>query len=262
MSKRDNKHTGDEEYQFPSDEFIAVDHQAEGNEQAHTGEHIHHEDDHFAEEPVTNNRGGWRQHTSSMVSSFPLLRNKRLLAAVGIAVTALIIFQIMRHENENKVITVAKPVAVAKPVHTAPRLLSQLGSLQQTEHANAGTIGQLNMDVKSLQTQLQQSTQQRVALTKAMQLMAKDMSQMQKTLHQLTTRPKVKKHGPVPPPLVFHTRVIIPGRAWVKGSNGLTRSIAVGDVVPQYGRVLSINANTGVVRTSSGKLITLGRNDY
>jgi len=45
---------------------------------------------------------------------------------------------------------------------------------------------------------------------------------------------------------------IIPGRAWLRSSNGKTITVTEGDAVGEYGKVLKIDAGNGVVITSSG----------
>ncbi|MGE3320064.1 MAG: hypothetical protein AB7I18_12290 [Candidatus Berkiella sp.] len=45
---------------------------------------------------------------------------------------------------------------------------------------------------------------------------------------------------------------IIPGRAWLRSSNGKTITVTEGDSVGEYGKVLKIDAGNGVVVTSSG----------
>lgn len=48
---------------------------------------------------------------------------------------------------------------------------------------------------------------------------------------------------------------IIPGRAWIRTQDGKTLSITEGDMLSQYGKVLKIDAPTGIVVTSSGVTI-------
>lgn len=45
---------------------------------------------------------------------------------------------------------------------------------------------------------------------------------------------------------------IIPGRAWLRSSNGKTITVAEGDAIGEYGKVLKIDAGNGVVITTSG----------
>lgn len=48
---------------------------------------------------------------------------------------------------------------------------------------------------------------------------------------------------------------IIPGRAWLRQSNGKTITVTEGDTVGEYGRVLKIDASNGIVITTSGAML-------
>lgn len=48
---------------------------------------------------------------------------------------------------------------------------------------------------------------------------------------------------------------IIPGRAWIRTNSGKTITVAEGDMLGEYGKVLKIDAPTGTVITSSGVTI-------
>jgi intracellular multiplication protein IcmG len=50
----------------------------------------------------------------------------------------------------------------------------------------------------------------------------------------------------------YFVDAVIPGRAWLKGSKGKILTVAVGDPVPGYGVVTSINPQRGWVDTSTG----------
>lgn len=55
------------------------------------------------------------------------------------------------------------------------------------------------------------------------------------------------------PTLTVHA--IIPGRAWLKTRDGRTITVTEGDPVEGYGKVLAIDAPSGVVMTSSGVIL-------
>jgi hypothetical protein len=45
---------------------------------------------------------------------------------------------------------------------------------------------------------------------------------------------------------------IIPGRAWLRNPNGKTITVTEGDTIAEYGKVLKIDASSGIVITTSG----------
>lgn len=69
------------------------------------------------------------------------------------------------------------------------------------------------------------------------------------------------RHRKVAKPLVYHVKALIPGRAWLESNRGTTTSVKVGDTLKNYGQITSINPNTGMVDTSSGRVIKYGRYD-
>jgi hypothetical protein len=48
----------------------------------------------------------------------------------------------------------------------------------------------------------------------------------------------------------YHVDAVIQGRAWLRGLDGTTLSVSVGQVVPNYGTVLNINPISGTVTTT------------
>lgn len=57
----------------------------------------------------------------------------------------------------------------------------------------------------------------------------------------------------------YFVQAVIPGRAWLKDSNGKIITVAIGDQVPGgYGRVTHINSRDGVVTTNKGAQIEYG----
>ena len=60
------------------------------------------------------------------------------------------------------------------------------------------------------------------------------------------------------PKMVYTVQAIIPGRAWLKSESGDTVTVAEGDVLKDYGRVVKIDPYDGVVNIDTGsKVITL-----
>ena len=51
---------------------------------------------------------------------------------------------------------------------------------------------------------------------------------------------------------IYSVHAIIPGRAWLRGRDGKTITVTEGDMLDKYGKILVIDAPSGVVITSSG----------
>lgn len=56
----------------------------------------------------------------------------------------------------------------------------------------------------------------------------------------------------------YFVQAVIPGRAWLHAADGTTITVAVGDEIPGYGKVASIDAYSGAVMTNSGRQINYG----
>lgn len=56
----------------------------------------------------------------------------------------------------------------------------------------------------------------------------------------------------------YYIRAIIPGRAWLRGSDGNSLSVSNGDEIPGYGLVTDINAEQGYLVTSKKDTIRFG----
>lgn len=58
----------------------------------------------------------------------------------------------------------------------------------------------------------------------------------------------------------YFVQAVIPGRAWLHGADGSMITVTVGDYIPGYGKVASIDAYSGTVETTSGIEIRYGLN--
>lgn len=122
---------------------------------------------------------------------------------------------------------------------TQQHLASVDQSLQQVSNqlnAVATQMGGLSAQVKTLEAVAAQQ-----AKTKAQQQKKQDA----------VTRTKMN----------YFVQAVIPGRAWLKSPNGQSLTVAAGDTIPGYGKVLSIDSYSGTVVTSSGQMIQYGINE-
>lgn len=62
----------------------------------------------------------------------------------------------------------------------------------------------------------------------------------------------------IEPKMIFTVQAIIPGRAWLKADSGETVTVAVGDMLRDYGRITKIDPYDGIVAIDTGRrIITL-----
>ncbi|WP_367606357.1 type IVB secretion system protein IcmG/DotF [Legionella sp. W05-934-2] len=79
---------------------------------------------------------------------------------------------------------------------------------------------------------------------------------------KLTPKSKPKPKKILPPPIQYSIQAVIPGRAWLIGSNGSTITVSKGSRIASYGIVRIIDAQMGRVVTSSGKVIQFEQEDF
>ena len=154
------------------------------------------------------------------------------------------------------VVAIPTPAPVVKPV-VDPQLTQQLDNLKQESAGNSTAIRQLQGQVQQLTGALNDSRNAQQQLNQGISALVGQMQQLNTQVKVLATPPKpVKVSAPVPVPVIsFQLRAVVPGRAWIVGSDGQSQSVTVGDHVIQYGNVQSIDADAGVVITTSGKTI-------
>lgn len=248
-----NKNMGDE-YQFPHDEYVAAedDTKQQPNYDAFQGQGE-------AEESASASTDAPKAK-KGLTERFPFLQNKRVLIVVGVVVVAIIVFQMTKPSHTVKVVKQAQQVQRQQVPSLQEQqqnaLLNKVDSLSQAANSSKNAESQLAGEVSQLKTSLNQSANNNKAMREAMIALANQVQGLQEQLKKATTTPKHIKKLPPAPVLTFRLRAIIPGRAWIEGSNGEADSVAVGNKIKNYGKVTAIDADAGKVVTSSGKDIT------
>lgn len=169
--------------------------------------------------------------------------------------------------------TVPKPkVSVPAPVvqtstateHTHQQLSSLEDSQQnlQTEVSNVSDhVSQMDERITLLMMKMEEMNQMMAQLKIKMD----DQSAVIERLITVRTAPKpIKriKHTTVGmSEVMYYVEAVIPGRAWLMGSNGTTLTVSVGSKVPGYGRVRFIDVRQGRVLMSTGKVIQFSVED-
>jgi len=192
-----------------------------------------------------------------------VLTSKRFLTVAGLA--ALIFFIMIRREYTPEaiqdkppivttpVVTPAVPVPpIAPPPIIPPAHDKTLDNIQLAmTNINGLTSRMTSMEnnVSELLTQQQNNSQQLSTVTT-------DMQNVTDVLQKLidSQKPKVQKKPAVVPVMTFYIQALIQGRAWItQGDKNYT--VVEGDALPTYGVITLINADAGIIETSSGRNI-------
>lgn len=162
--------------------------------------------------------------------------------------------------------TLAPPAAVSSSLTIPPSVTSTTTSTQQTTQPTSANLDQVSQAILELRAGFSSLSAQFQAMSTQVQQMicnpgefcpnARVLPIVKERLHVVK-----KRHRRLPAPLVYHVKALIPGRAWLESNRGTTTSVKVGDTLRNYGQITSINTNTGMVDTSSGRVIKYGRYD-
>jgi intracellular multiplication protein IcmG len=164
------------------------------------------------------------------------------------------------------------PSSTAQPV-TQPA--SNINAQVETQ------LSSMSANQQNMQTQVTAINNQLVVVNNNVNAMMEKMVELNRTIARLTTQvdtqyrvieqitirmqPKKPKHMPHNtnnlPLTKYYLQAVIPGRAWLIGTNGTTLSVREGTPVNGYGMVKLIDPTQGRVLTSSGKEIRFSQDD-
>ncbi|PIQ44125.1 MAG: hypothetical protein COV52_08560 [Gammaproteobacteria bacterium CG11_big_fil_rev_8_21_14_0_20_46_22] len=126
----------------------------------------------------------------------------------------------------------------------------QIDSLKAAQDASQTQVSDLKGRVSDLNAQLD-------AVNQSLQSVSGKLSDMQARAAKeraWRAQAKARHDAAVRHDKRYFVEAVIPGRAWLKAKDGSTVTVAVGDVLPGYGKIVSINPYSGVVMTSQGRL--------
>jgi intracellular multiplication protein IcmG len=131
--------------------------------------------------------------------------------------------------------------------------LSDIASRQADYQAG---LEKLNSQLSDMQNSLSALNNQVSSLSSAMQTLASQFAAQQAAVEatKKAAQKKIAQQKAAPKPIYF-ARSMIPGRAWLLTQNGETVTVSVGNNLPGYGTVISIDPVQGTVTTSTGAII-------
>lgn len=131
------------------------------------------------------------------------------------------------------------------------------------------SLARLNQEVAVLDSRLLSLNSQQGRLSNELSTLKEDLRQMRRPSNETTAawsqevppRPSqaaylktdvLSSHAHAANTLLYTVHAIIPGRAWLKAPDGQILTVTEGDKLGDYGKVLVIDAGSGMVLTSSG----------
>lgn len=114
------------------------------------------------------------------------------------------------------------------------------------------SLGDIHQDITQLTQIVKSLTEQMGELYASREAQKTDQANKARKASSIAASDAPKKNI-VSQSMTIHA--IIPGRAWLRTQEGKTLSVAEGDMLGEYGKILKIDAPTGTVITSSGVTI-------
>lgn len=253
MADEQKNKTLDDEYQFPQDEYVSS--ESEG--------HVHLDEDALnpaIAEASTSQKLSAGARVVKKLHELPPLKNKRVIIVVVVVIIVVIFFRFLRTDTPKP----QQPTPTAAPVEqvvtsqsTSSNLMNTLGSMSDQDARTQSQIQTLQSQLSDLQRSMSQTQATQQSLQKSVSDLTTEMQAMSAQLNKVPV--KGPRQGPG---MVYHLRAVLPDRAWITSSTGKTLTVTVGNHIPQYGTVRVIDAQRGIIETSSGRKIMYGANDY
>jgi len=138
-----------------------------------------------------------------------------------------------------------------------------MGSAASPTAAELELSAKLAEQIQSLQTSVSNLENSVKNLTEKMDSLKKQERTPKVNTVQKKAKPVSKRHHTRMgiKPAVYYIHAIVPRRAWLQTKNGEAITVQIGDNIPGYGVVKSIDASEGVIATSSNKMIHFNSND-
>ncbi|MAZ78042.1 MAG: hypothetical protein CMF39_05135 [Legionellaceae bacterium] len=180
--------------------------------------------------------------------SLPAVSEQSKLASINAQAKQANLEAIKKQEAAEKVLNQKLAAQKAQQVEESQKSIVQLRQMQTQTQQHLASVDQ------SLQ---QVSNQLSVVATQVGKLSAQMQALQAEKSHeaQLKAEMKKKQDAVTRAKLNYFVQAVIPGRAWLKSPNGQSLTVTVGDTIPAYGQVLSIDSYSGSVVTSSGHVI-------
>ena len=143
----------------------------------------------------------------------------------------------------------------------------QLSGLQQQQQSITNNMTSMTNKLSDVNGSVNQLSSQFSQLNQVLNALSAKLDQQSAEISQLAAmQKKIKQHAKRPPmvrnqTMAYALQAVIPGRAWIVAPDGTTLTVRKGSQVIGYGVVRSIDAQQGLVMTSSGRVIQFSQAD-
>lgn len=165
-----------------------------------------------------------------------------------------------------------KPIQQAAPQPTLPvaqdtALKQQVESIATNQQNVQSQVSSMNEQVGNVYNNVNNLSAQITQLNQTITDLTSQLNKQSEVIAVLMERTKPKVVRRVLPPQryghanIYYINAVIPGRAWLIGTNGSTLTVREGTKIAGYGVVKLIDSMEGRVLTSSGRTIRFSQDD-
>lgn len=142
---------------------------------------------------------------------------------------------------------------VASIEATQQNVQSEVSSINQQ-------VGSVNNNIGNLSTQISKLNQ---VISNLMNQVAKQSEEINVLMERTKPVPvkRIIRIRPENQQIIYYINAVIPGRAWLIGTNGSTLTVREGTKIAGYGVVKLIDSLSGRILTSSGRVIKFSQED-
>ncbi|HAT1774872.1 type IVB secretion system protein IcmG/DotF [Legionella pneumophila serogroup 2] len=161
------------------------------------------------------------------------------------------------------------PIQQVQPttiIEDDPDLKKKVSAIEMTQQSLRSEVNALSEQINAVNNNIKNLNAQIVNLNQIIGNMSNQIARQSEVVNILMARTTPKKVVKVSRPIVqariiYYIQAVIPGRAWLIGSNGSTLTVREGSKIPGYGMVKLIDSLQGRILTSSGQVIKFSQED-
>lgn len=220
---------------------------------------------------------------------------RNAIIALGVVVVLMVLYKIIAHlfftkKNDEAVVKAntappvqqiadsmpsAPPVINNTPAVVAPQpivtvdnseLTTKVAAIELAQQNVRSEVGAVSQQVSSVNNNMQNLNNQIANLNQVINNLSTQLTKQTEEINLLMARTKPKPvikpiNYTSVPPLIYNIQAVIPGRAWIIGTNGSTLTVREGTKIPGYGVVKLIDPLEGRVVMNSGQVIRFSQED-
>lgn len=195
--------------------------------------------------------------------------SRRILLLSGLALAVVFVYLLLSFTGSRRA-ELAQPTPVAQtpiPVQQAAPVQQVVAAPDPTQtqaFQNVAQQTQINQqNIANLQNQMQQLQSQLGDITNSISNLNNQLQTIANEIRAISIDRSLKNRNLslAVTGIAYSLKALVPGRAWLQARDGSTTTVTLGDRLPGYGIIQSINTDQGIVTTSSGALIGYGSKD-